>query len=188
MNLNAVPVNQEQTMGDIYDMHAMYSTRYINQELEPIDNTEALVIGGVNYEIDYQEVDYTESIIEEGAAYASVDSESYLLDRSLRGNKWTYLPYTNNECLSINKTLGDSDYSVTYLSDKEATEAAFKAIGTDRKSPRIIHLATHGFFFPDQGKKVDADEEILFKVAKDPMLRSGLLLAGANATWTGEQN
>jgi CHAT domain-containing protein len=68
------------------------------------------------------------------------------------------------------------------------------------RSPRILHLATHGFFLPDQQRDLNREGRGLgfdfgeFSGTKDslgrlsgplienPMLRSGLALAGAN-TW-----
>jgi CHAT domain-containing protein/tetratricopeptide (TPR) repeat protein len=47
----------------------------------------------------------------------------------------------------------------------------------EQRSPRILHLATHGFFFKDQPHDPDASGRW-----ENPLLRSGLLLAGYN-TW-----
>ncbi|MGA2401542.1 MAG: tetratricopeptide repeat protein [Syntrophobacteraceae bacterium] len=66
----------------------------------------------------------------------------------------------------------------------------------DARSPRILHLATHGFFLPDQQRppgekafqtdrgKSGADEKAntLSRGMENPLLRSGLVLAGYN-TW-----
>jgi len=76
---------------------------------------------------------------------------------------------------------------VSPLLKEAAVESAIKV----RRSPRILHLATHGFFLPDQ--KIDPNQEQLSRSAaseigrlsyglENPMLRSGLALAGAN-TW-----
>jgi CHAT domain-containing protein len=58
-------------------------------------------------------------------------------------------------------------------------------------SPRIIHLATHGFFLPDQQLKAADLESQQFGQKQDlgledPMLRSGLYFAGANRTLAGQ--
>jgi CHAT domain-containing protein/tetratricopeptide (TPR) repeat protein len=66
----------------------------------------------------------------------------------------------------------------------------------DARSPRILHIATHGFFLPDQqrppgGKEFQTDRgktgaadlaNPLSRGMENPLLRSGLVLAGAN-TW-----
>jgi CHAT domain-containing protein len=62
------------------------------------------------------------------------------------------------------------------------------------RSPRILHLATHGFFLPDQPRAPGQDRlglgfepmgdmgRLAGPLPENPMLRSGLALAGAN-TW-----
>ena len=67
----------------------------------------------------------------------------------------------------------------------QAIEEAFKAT----PPPRILHLATHGFFLPDAMKHDDADEPGAFaglarlSKVRNPLLRSGIVLAGAHALW-----
>jgi CHAT domain-containing protein len=55
-----------------------------------------------------------------------------------------------------------------------------------------LHVATHGYFFPDipmedkdQTRFLGMDRQ---QVVQDPMLRSGLLLTGANRTLKGESS
>jgi CHAT domain-containing protein/Tfp pilus assembly protein PilF len=57
--------------------------------------------------------------------------------------------------------------SATLLIGEKATESALK----QTKSPKILHLATHGFFIADD--KNNAESE-------NPLLRSGLAFSGAN--------
>ena len=57
-------------------------------------------------------------------------------------------------------------------------------------SPRVLHIATHGFFFPDPQEEMsfDYDEgssQLVFKLSDHPMIRSGLVLARANHVWEG---
>ncbi|MBP6185625.1 MAG: CHAT domain-containing protein, partial [Saprospiraceae bacterium] len=52
-------------------------------------------------------------------------------------------------------------------------------------SPRVLHIATHGFFFPDPVDKIltSREGEPVFKWSDNPMIRSGLILAGGNYAW-----
>jgi CHAT domain-containing protein/Flp pilus assembly protein TadD len=74
----------------------------------------------------------------------------------------------------------------TVLTQAQATEAALKRVS----SPRILHVATHGFFLEDlktsagDGRdlkqvRLKLDETPVGKI-ENPLLRSGLALAGAN--------
>lgn len=83
------------------------------------------------------------------------------------------LPGTEAEVTEINATLGQKDLQPTLLLGAESTEANFKA----NLDYDIIHIATHGFFID---KKPGLGEYL------DPMLYSGLLLAGASEASTME--
>lgn len=75
----------------------------------------------------------------------------------------------------------------TILTGEQATEAALKRVA----APRILHIATHGFFLENRPltvagadiSKAPADIRGLNASVKidNPLLRSGLALAGANA-------
>ncbi|MBK6930351.1 MAG: CHAT domain-containing protein [Saprospirales bacterium] len=56
-----------------------------------------------------------------------------------------------------------------------------------------LHLATHGYFFPappenlrHTGLALD-DQTLIFQASDQAMIRSGLIFAGANTTWTTGQ-
>lgn len=84
------------------------------------------------------------------------------------------LPATKTEVDGINKVLKSSGYKVAEYTQKDATENNLKL----SKDLSVLHIATHGFFFPDIEKAswpigVSADN------AKDNvLLRSGLMLTG----------
>ena len=68
---------------------------------------------------------------------------------------------------------------VVLLTRAEATEAHLKQVA----APRILHIATHGFFLTDELSTADArGTRAISATAKveNPLLRSGLALAGAN--------
>lgn len=81
-------------------------------------------------------------------------------------SNWSRLPGTSEEGVALAKILPDAKL----LTRANATETALKAT----RAPRILHLATHGFFLPDQSG-----------AQENPLLRSGVVLAGANAGGSG---
>jgi hypothetical protein len=103
------------------------------------------------------------------------------------------LPGTRAEGQAIANLLGIPPWL-----DDIALEGRLKAIC---RSPRILHLATHGFFLPDNRPEPASESlklgttfvsaggpgRLAGLLPEDPMLRSGLALAGAN-TWLGGGN
>ncbi len=110
-------------------------------------------------------------------------------DSTLRVGTWGSLPFTDREVGNLERILKTSGIQPQTHRGSTATEEAFKTIGAGGKpSPRILHIATHGFFFPDpqtsEGfKTLPTLNEPVFKISEHPMIRSGLLLAGANHAW-----
>ncbi len=76
------------------------------------------------------------------------------------------LPGTLREARSIQALFPDA----LFLSGAAATEAALKKV----EAPRLLHIATHGFFLAESPA---AEKE----ATANPLLRSGLALANANA-------
>ena len=88
------------------------------------------------------------------------------------------LPGTKIEADSVKVILASKNWEVQVYLQKEATEETIKKIN----SPRILHIATHGFFLKnikDSTAKVLGLESGAAR--KNPLLRSGLILAGASA-------
>jgi len=81
------------------------------------------------------------------------------------------LPGTKEEVEKI-KVLFSDDYQVETITDTLASEGFIKSLN----SPEMIHIATHGFFLED----VDQEpQEGAPKYIENPLLHSGLILAGA---------
>jgi CHAT domain-containing protein len=92
------------------------------------------------------------------------------------------LPGTKVELDGVNKVLKASGYQTKQLTHKDATEAAMKTL----KSPTVLHIATHGYFKKDTEVEENGALGISMENAQDnPLLRSGLLLAGASSTING---
>jgi hypothetical protein len=97
---------------------------------------------------------------------------------------------------AIEKIMQTSGIHTTLKKGYFATEESFKNIGANNSpSPRILHVATHGYFLVIQKvlrqipTKLDLtkQKEPVFKISEHPMLRSGLIMAGGNAAWQGKQ-
>ncbi|HSU29112.1 MAG TPA: CHAT domain-containing tetratricopeptide repeat protein, partial [Chitinophagaceae bacterium] len=96
-------------------------------------------------------------------------------DPNYGSDKIPQLPATKTEVDSINKVLKLSGYQVNEFMENEATETNLK----QSKSLSILHIATHGFFFPDVDK-ASWPIGVHSEYAKDNvLLRSGLMLSGA---------
>jgi CHAT domain-containing protein len=88
------------------------------------------------------------------------------------------LPGTATEVQSISEVLSKKDWKVSSYQGDQALEEVVKQAA----SPRVLHLATHGFFLPDEPTKPAANLNARSSGAEDPMLRSGLFFAGADRT------
>jgi len=116
------------------------------------------------------------------------------LSPELRGLNWSPLPATIKEAAEIAAILDTNpEYGpVVQLTGAAALEDTLKDL---RKAPRILHLATHGYYLPNQVPEGDAEGHASegdrggvtaaaglgsLKKLENPLLRSGIVLAGAN--------
>ena len=186
INFNAIPLDKNTNLSDLLTMVNLNSTRSIASP----DSTdfslqnEAILLGGIYYDFDTTNIlfnalnlDYT---LQENNDLSSVIAQRSLGDQ---GRIWQNLRGTLNEVESIASILEHSGCSTTALKGREATEYTFKRIGKVKPSPRILHIATHGFFFPDVKDKPVEGNNPVFKRSNNPMIRSGLILAFGNYAW-----
>ncbi|CAN5334901.1 hypothetical protein BH09BAC6_BH09BAC6_09380 [soil metagenome] len=128
-----------------------------------------------------------------GATYDGISSattDSLLGDRSLprglRGNSsWSYLPGTLSEVQSIGSKLKTQRWTVNTYTGQQASEKNFKRFD-EPYAPSVIHIATHGFYFPLQkSANKTATEPDAYREAENPLMRAGLVFASANRSWLG---
>ena len=90
------------------------------------------------------------------------------------------LPGTKVEVEKVNEQLVSAGWKTNSWFQQDATEDRIKQIS----GPAVLHIATHGFFLEDidlgAGEKVFGIEPV--KAAENPLLRSGLMFAGADNT------
>jgi CHAT domain-containing protein len=146
----------------------------------------ALLMGDPDFDMGTQEKDATLTRL---ALTRGERGELATRSSDMRGLNFSRLPGTREEVESIHLLLG-KDKAELYTG-KEALEEVLRKRG----APRILHLATHGFFLSDLDLSALVDEqtrrgiEQLSTLPKptgkgikieNPLLRSGIALAGAN--------
>ena len=110
---------------------------------------------------------------------------------------WNYLPGSSIEIDSIQAILKDR-IKVQSFRNEQASEEHFKEIVSQSN---FIHIATHGFFYPDpelvqkETNKEESEVALGFRGGsssyglwnfvnnKNPLMRSGIALAGSNDMW-----
>ena len=106
------------------------------------------------------------------------------LDSLQRGMFLSDLPGTQTEVDLISDNLKSKSWDVEVITGIDATETRVKGI----EAPKILHIATHGFFFEDQDmvKRSNMISKDNKKAVANPMTRSGLIFSGAENTMNGE--
>ncbi len=188
VNLGAIPTPDGKTFAEKYRLTTVGSTRQL--AVPPVSatnqNATAQLYGGIQYDATPVA---TDSRPDDIAARRGPDplpaspNWGRENDSMLRGENWSYLRWTEVEISVAAEIMNGKGIAATLKKGAEATEESFKALGENGPSPRILHVATHGFFFPDP-KGEQASGEKTFKVSENPMIRSGLVLAGGNQAWS----
>lgn len=176
-------------VSDYWSFYRLSSTREIvlsdNRDRQ-INN--AVIYGGLFFDTD---IDY---LVEDSKRYSAIrnfllPNVSYTDSMYLRGAVQTIeeLPGTKKEVERIQKTLKRMKVKTLLFTEKEGTEASFKALSGKRKD--LLHIATHGFYWTEEEvNSMDYDFYHKSPNQEDKALtRSGLLLSGANAFFLGDK-
>ncbi|MCB9343976.1 MAG: CHAT domain-containing protein [Lewinellaceae bacterium] len=197
INIGAISINFDSTLADKYHLIELGSTRQLlDQKSRAFIDNNAVLFGGIQYEMDSSAIFATNANLDNLDLASRGQEEPLTADsseqiarqtiKSARGGNWNYLKWTEKEVESIAPILEAAGIDTYVRKGFEATEEAFKVLGSHGPSPKVIHLATHGFFFPDprEDASIELDEEETgFKTSHNPLVRSGLLMAGSNHTW-----
>lgn len=186
VNLGAIPFHPDSLVMDRYFLKPLGCTRQLLSANESsYSRQDAILFGGIRFDMDTT------------AIFSALEQQSTgdLADRGLDINEeatepgaleWPYIKYTEKEVKALEPLFHAAGFTTEVRTGYEATEEAIKWLGTQGRSPRIIHLATHGFFFPDPNAETSSvinEKETGFKTSTNPLIRSGLLFAGANYAW-----
>jgi CHAT domain-containing protein/tetratricopeptide (TPR) repeat protein len=181
----ALPLSNKQLFGEKYKLHILSSPSeimdYKQASLDKNNELELILYGGIDY-------DKTNTIIKSNNDI--VDNETTFQGQQIRSgiSEFGYLKGSKKEVVQIQLLGKQSGFKTTLLNDRDATELSIKKLD-GRTTPFVLHLATHGFFFayPIQElsnniKSIEGNAKI-YKASEDPMMRSGLVFAGANKYW-----
>ena len=168
---------------DKYALHQLTSTRYLAMGLKQKEkerfNTAMAMVGGVNYDF----LPGSSNTIKKSKRNKDQSRSS-----SSAQQKLIYLEGTKFEIEQIDKKVTTSGWISTVLESNQATEEnIIKLEGKEAKG--ILHIATHGYAFPEY----DFNDTLInknslqysYRYSTNPMVRSGLILAGGNWAWTG---
>jgi len=144
-----------------------------------------LLMGDPDFDMGKEE---KESTLRKLALREGEQKETVKRSSDMRGFHFSRLPGTREEVKAIQSLLGEKESEI-YIG-KQALEEVLRQKGT----PTILHLATHGFFLSDvelgdlRGDTMRSGFQAFFSPMarggnvriENPLLRSGIALAGAN--------
>lgn len=184
--LNQVPIgvfadSSGKLLLEKYQLRYVNSTKDLLRQQQTAQTRSAVLIG--NPKFDLGDTDQTAALrLTAGLASGAHGSAAQARAVDLSGAPLKALPGTQAEVDAVTQLLSKSGWqAVTYTGDR-----ALKTTVVNLRSPRIVHIATHGFFLPEvQTAQLSRSGGVTHIGTVDPMLRSGLLFAGANRVRAG---
>lgn len=151
-----------------------------------LNTKEALLVGGVKFDMDSTEMVKQSTLFktENGQNMGSIPQD-IPIDNNVR---FSPLPGTEKEVRQISRLLKQKQWNTEVLIGTRALEEKLK-FRTGKNAPKILHLATHGYFYPEAKEyrkhRYFNDNYYSHRIiyAQNPLLRSGVMLAGVNCYW-----
>ena len=176
-------------LNERYTMYRVSSTANISEVKAPERATylSSALYGNIKYDESMDAMAEASSAYDE---YSGTDIEPKLALRSEneRG-KWGPIPSTRKEIEDIRRLLMGKGITVTVFDSIAANEESFKNL--HRRSPDILHLATHGFVIDTPQKAKDnkfVAKTNIYSQKDSYLMWAGLMLAGGNNIWQGKFN
>jgi len=169
-----LPFDDAQRMDDIYCMVRLSSTRELALHRSANANRDAVLYGGLNYNTG---VDDMELYATNFASTRGASKRGFVAPDGTQRHLWGYLSGTLREVDDIESELVQSHYQVVKYTGDSGVEESLKALSG--QPLRILHLATHGYYLPKEGKTVST----FATSAQESLNRSGLVFSGANNAW-----
>lgn len=173
---------------------------FVYPALTENENRDVVLVGGAKFSMDSTRlVELVNKMKDSTQAISPHDLYAYAntalpLSRALasnfaRGNLFfNYLVGTKEEVETIDVLLRKKQWMTHKYVGEEALEDKIKQHSREA-APYIMHIATHGYFFrpltPGPKGSKEFYKQIIY--AQNPLMRSGLILTGANRVWQGKR-
>jgi CHAT domain-containing protein/tetratricopeptide (TPR) repeat protein len=196
INLGAIPgQSRGRLMMDRFSIRQVSSTRDRPGDygIQDMVSRQALLLGGLDYSISMENPSSESAQAQK--ALAGLPLAPLAQDVAGYRDGFDYLPASLHEVTGIALRLRNAGFSVESWTGTQGTEERLKAsFMNGAKSTSILHLATHGYYLdPDaseSGMQPNAFQywHGLSAREPDPLMRSGLALAGANGAWLDREH
>jgi CHAT domain-containing protein/Tfp pilus assembly protein PilF len=165
----AIRLQDQRYLSDKYKLNLLTSTKQIvfpDSDFRLTDISSAALYGGIYYGIGQSK------------------EPASLKDVGHNQDGLGYLQGSLKEIMEVEPVLRNNGIHVSTFKELNATEASFKKEANEN-GVNIIHISTHGIYFRDlkvRGANLIYGEQVL-RYADNPLLRSGLIMAGVNDRW-----
>lgn len=174
--LESLSLEDGTLLGDHYHFVRLSSARELIRKQNKSNAASAVLYGGLQYDLE-------PNVMAENAKQYDLSSLMVMRGSDIvRGDSiFRELPGSKVEIERISEILKKSKFGVTPYTGVNGTEESF--LSMHGKAPRILHLATHGFYYtPSEAEEVD-----YLRGYSDAMSLSGLIMSGGNAAWRGKK-
>lgn len=181
-------------ISDRYNIYRVSSTKILTKTTPPAQFKNAVLFGSIDYNLEIEGMTVMHDAILEELAIADYDEmpeetneEDEKTERTGSNQGFKLLPSTLKETSDIEYVLSANNVNVKSYTSINATEEALK--GLDGKAPTILHVATHGFSYPEHSTSRKKLAHLLngkswtSSETENVLNYSGLIFAGANNRW-----
>jgi CHAT domain-containing protein len=194
ISFSAISTSDDKLLCDKYSFNYTGNLKEIalnkkkENNIKDVDGFSAAIFGGAKYDIDTMtEKDIISKFSRGGEETWSPPANMILQNiPSAKLVKWNYLPGTLIEADKIKSLFENHNLKVNEYTGDDARKEVIKSLNY-KNSPTLLHISTHGYFFPEPNKDYKETGTGSFVTSENPLFRSGLILAGANRIWKGGQ-
>ncbi|MDZ4203462.1 MAG: CHAT domain-containing protein, partial [Bacteroidales bacterium] len=184
----AIPMPSGGLLMDKYNLVQLSSTRQLALPDKPLELKDAVVYGGIQYDMDAGQL---YAMAEKYQVKDELAQNYSKRSGGIQSSGFDYLKGSMQEAENVSALLGEK-LKTRKITGTQAVEESFRAL-SGGQSPTILHIATHGFYFPDTISNWQREQfrfstigEEKFRYSEDPLMRLALVMAGANRAWKGE--